>query len=322
VLEFQNLVLLLLLPLALLPWLPFFRPYTFKFSSTQVLKPAWTLKKLLVALPTLLESLALMLLILALARPQMVNRETIRESQGLDILLAIDTSGSMEVPDMGDAMAPMSRLEAAKLVMIRFVENRPDDRVGLLVFGREAFVSVPLTLDHTALRELISQLEPGMAGKDATAVGSAIAVGAQRMKELKAPSKVMILVTDGRSNAGVVGPVEAAQAAAVLGIRVYTIGVGSSGGRGLMRMFGAGGADVDEPTLKQVASLTGGKFYRATDAQALAAVYQEINALERSPARVKEFVERDELYLSVLLPGFVLYGCSFFLMHSFLRRLP
>lgn len=310
------------LPLCLLPWLAWWRPHTLTFSSLKVVTAPRTLRSFLTPLTPFLESLALVLMVIALARPQAVHRETSRESQGLDILLALDTSGSMEAPDMGMRSQAMSRLEAAKLVMAQFIEQRPEDRIGLVLFGQEAFVQVPLTLDHTALRDLLQQVQLGMAGKNATAVGSAIAVGAKRMKELEAPSRILILVTDGRSNAGTVSPADAAKAAAALGIRVYTIGVGSTGGRGALGLFGMGGADVDEPTLRRVAAETGGKYYRASDTAALMDVYKDIDTLEKSPAKVKEFVDREEEYLPYLLMALGSYISALVLSNTILRRLP
>ncbi len=317
------------LPLALVPLWAWRRPHRLRFSSVAAIRTggagplsAGSLRASLGVGVPLLEAAALCCMIVALARPQRVERETQRESSGIDILLAVDTSGSMEAPDMGARGQELNRLEAAKRVMAVFVEQRPDDRIGLLLFGQEAFVQVPLTLDHDALQELLAQTQIGMAGKNATAVGSAIAVAAKRMKELEAPSRILILVTDGRSNAGAVGPLEAAKAAKALGIRIYTIGVGAARGAGLMGLLGGGGADIDEPSMKQIAALTGGKYYRATDAKALIEVYKDINTLEKSTAKVREFVHRDELYREWLLWGLALYLLSLGLSHGPLRRLP
>ncbi|MFN7146050.1 MAG: vWA domain-containing protein, partial [Myxococcota bacterium] len=190
------------LPLALLPWVAFLRPHAMRFSALGSVKAPRSWRSLAAVVVPLLESVAIAGVVLALARPQEVRRETVRESQGIDILLAIDTSGSMKERDMRAGGRDLTRLQAAQVVMAQFVEGRPDDRIGLEVFGEEAFVQVPLTLDHEALTSFIAQLEIGMAGQGATAVGTAIAVGAKRMKELEAPSRVLILVTDGRSNAG------------------------------------------------------------------------------------------------------------------------
>lgn len=311
------------LPLALLPWAAFFRPYALRFGSLAAIRAGAGFRGLAAVLSPALESIAIALVVVALARPQQVERETVTESDGIDIMLAIDTSGSMGAPDMGARGSDLRRIDAAKIVMKRFVDGRPNDRVGLLVFGQEAFVQVPLTLDHESLGQFIGDLELGVAGKAATAVGSAVAVAAKHMKELKAPTKVVILVTDGRSNAGSLSPKQAAEAAAALGIKVYTIGVGSTGGGSLLsQMLGRGGADVDEPTLQAVAAVTGGRYYRATDAAALAQVYTEIDQLEKSTAQVREFVHREELYLGLLVPALLLYVLERLLGYGPLRRLP
>lgn len=310
------------LPLALLPWWAWWRPHVVRFSSTRAVRRALGFRSVLAGVVPALECIAMACVIVALARPQLVTRETVRETPGIDILLALDTSCSMSETDMGANGASLSRLEAAKRVMATFVERRNEDRVGLLLFGDEAFVQVPLTLDHDALRDFVGQVEIGMAGRNATAVGTAIAVGAKRMKELTAPSRVMVLVTDGRSNAGSVGPVLAAQAAAALGIKVYTIGVGGGQGSGMLALFRAPGADIDEPTLRAVATLTNAQFFRATDAGALDEVYAEIDRLEKSTGRSKEFVHRDEQYLRYLLPGLAAYLVALALGQGPLRRLP
>lgn len=320
--EWYHPLWFLALPLALLPLLAWWKPHSLRYSSLSSVRTRFTIRKGLSLLAPGLETIALICMVTALARPQIVHRETQRESQGIDILMAVDTSGSMEAPDMGSRTQPINRLEAAKLVMHNFVDQRPDDRLGLILFGQEAFVQVPLTLDHEALSSLLGDVEIGMAGKNATAVGTAIAIGTKSLKELTASSKVLILITDGKSNAGTITPIDAARAAAALGIRVYTIGVGSTGGRGLLGMLGGGGADVDEPTLRQVASITGGRYYRASDAQALSAVYAEINSLEKSTAKVKEFTDPEELYLRWLAPAVACYLMSVLLSTTWLRSLP
>jgi Ca-activated chloride channel family protein len=308
-------------PLALLPWLAWARPYALRFSAFSAVRAPRSVRSFAAISLPLLESLAILGVVLALARPQEVTRETVRESEGIDILLAIDTSGSMREPDMRAGSRELTRLQAAQLVMADFVAGRPDDRVGLEVFGEEAFVQVPLTLDHDALTSFIGQLEIGMAGQGRTAVGTAIAVGAKRMKELEAPSKVMILVTDGRSNAGSISPLQAAEAAAALGIRVYTIGVGSAPRAGLLGFMG-GGAEIDERTLRAVSSTTGAQYFRAADTQALAGVYKEIDRLERSTARTREYVERDERFLVPLVPAIAAWLLQLLLGATVLRRVP
>ncbi len=309
------------LPLALLPWIAWLRPHTLRFSALASVRAPRNWRSVAALLVPLLECVAIAGVVLALARPQEVRRETVRESQGIDILLAIDTSGSMRERDMRAGTRELSRLQAAQVVMAQFVEGRPDDRVGLEVFGEEAFVQVPLTLDHEALTAFVAELDIGMAGQGATAVGTAIAVGAKRMKELEAPSRVLILVTDGRSNAGTISPLQAAEAAAALGIRVYTIGVGAASRGGLFGMMG-GGADIDERSLRAIAATTGGRYYRAADTESLAQVYAEIDQLERSSARTKEFVHRDERYLLPLLPAVVAFLAQLALGATIFRRVP
>ncbi len=321
-LEWQSPAWFLAIVLAGLPWWAWLRPHALGFGALRLVRGRTTSRSAASWLAPLLESVAIVLVALALARPQEVTRETIRETPGLDILLAVDTSGSMDQGDMGRTGTSLSRLEASKLVMAKFVSERPDDRIGLLLFGEEAFVQVPLTLDHDALIDFIGQVSIGMAGENATAVGTAVAVAAKRMKELDAPSKIVVLITDGQSNAGAVTPLQAAQAAGALGIRVYTVGVGGGGGRGLLSLLGGGGNDVDEPSLRAVAAATGGKYYRAVDAAALAQVYAEIDALETSTGRTKEFVHRDERYARFLLPGVFVWLAGFLLGQTWLRRLP
>jgi Ca-activated chloride channel family protein len=321
-LEWASPAWLVALPLALLPWVAWYRPHRLPFTSTRGLRGGSSPRALLAIVVPLLESLALIGAVLALARPQDVTRETVRETPGIDILLALDTSCSMNETDMSAGGVALSRLDAAKQVMASFVGARRDDRVGLLLFGDEAFVQVPLTLDHDALNDFIGQVEIGMAGRNATAVGTAIAVGAKRMKDLAAPSRVMVLVTDGRSNAGAVTPLTAARAAAALGVKVYTIGVGGGRGGSVLGLFRANLSDIDEPTLRAVATTTGARFYRATDAAGLEEVYAEIDRLEQSPGRSREYVHRDERYLEALLPALACLAGALTLAHGVLRRIP
>lgn len=310
------------LPLALLPVWGWFQPWALRFSSTAAMRGGGSVRAWVSWVPVVLQVAALILVVTALARPQKVQRETERESEGVDIVLAMDTSGSMRAEDMVLGGSRLSRLEAGKRVMADFVDKRPNDRLALVVFGEQAFTQVPLTLDHVGLTDFIGQLEIGMAGASATAVGDAIAVSAKRLKELEAPSKVIILVTDGKSNHGQIAAIQAAEAAAALGIRIYTIGVGAEGGTGLLGMLGGGGAEIDERTLGKVADLTGGAYFRAADAKALAAVYAKIDLLEPSTAKVKEYVHRDELFLWPLLPALALLVGELLLTHTWLRRLP
>lgn len=277
-----------------------------------------TLRSRLAHLPRLLQMLGLALVVLAAARPRLTERTTVVESEGLDIMLAVDTSGSMRQEDFRVGARAVNRLEMAKAVMSDFVEGRPHDRIGVVAFGEEAFTHVPLTLDHDTLVRVLDQIRIGIAGEARTAVGSAIAIASKRLKELDAPSKIVILLTDGRNNAGRLGPEEAAELAARLGIKVYTIGIGSAGGRSLF-----GGSDgLDETTLARVAEATGARYFRAGDAQALQQVYATIDTLEPSPAEVDELVQHEELYARALAPGFGLLVLQMLLSATWLRRWP
>ncbi len=270
-------------------------------------------------LPPALQMLALTLLVVALARPRETRRDVLVESEGLDIILAVDTSGSMRAPDFSSAgVREVNRLQVAKGVMGEFIDGRPHDRIGVVVFGEEAFTHVPLTLDHTTLLDIMDQVEIGVAGAQGTAIGSAIAVSAKRLKDLEAPDRLMVLLTDGRNNAGKIGPLEAAQAAAALGIKIYTIGVGAQ----QRTLFGMLSDGLDERGLTRVAETTGGKYFRATHANSLQAIYDTIDELEPSPAEVVQLVEHRERFRDFLVPGVILLGLQLLLGGTVLRRGP
>ncbi|MCB9759610.1 MAG: VWA domain-containing protein [Alphaproteobacteria bacterium] len=276
-------------------------------------------------LPSALRLLGLAALIVALARPQLTHREVVVRSDGIDIMLALDTSGSMEALDFVIDGQQATRLDVAREVMAEFIQRRPYDRLGLVVFGEEAFTQVPLTLDEDSLLRFLSQVEIGMAGGNATAVGQALAVASARLAELDAPSKVVILLTDGRSNAGKLSPMQAAEVARSLGIKVYTIGVGSHEGpsRGIFGLLRGGGREqIDERTLTRMAELTGAQYFRATDTDSLREIYDTIDKLEKTTAEAKEYVHREELYRYALLPGLALLALQQLLVATVLRRLP
>jgi Ca-activated chloride channel family protein len=322
--DFGSPLVLLLLPVVLvLPWLR--RRPRLAFSSLGAVRDGASLRLLLSPLPTALLSLALACLTVALARPWHVDRQRVVEREGIDILLVLDTSGSMEARDYTLNGREASRLAAAKEVIARFVEGRPDDRIGLVVFGEEAFTQVPLTSDQRAMGLFLTQVDIGMAGQRATAVGDAIAVASKHLKDLDAPSKVVILLTDGRSNAGQIEPLTAAEAARSLGIKVYTIGIGGTGGggRGLLGLLGGGrGSDLDEQTLQAIAKTTEARYFRADDTQTLERVYATIDELEKTTAEVSEFVHREERYAGWLVAGLVLLLVQQLLAQTWLRRLP
>lgn len=305
------------------PWLG--RGPRLLFSALDAVRADLTWRVALAWSPKLLLSLGLALLAVGLARPQLVDRERVVESVGLDILLVVDTSGSMEQADYVLAGQRVDRLTAARDVMAKFVEARTDDRIGLVVFGEEAFTQVPLTLDHDALIRFLDLVVIGMAGERATAVGDALGIAVKRLKELDAPSKIVILLTDGRNNAGQVSPLQAAEAAKALGVRVYTIGVGGDGGGGgggLFGLFSAGRSDLDERTLLNIARTTGGQYYRASNMSALEEVYKTIDQLEKSKADVREYVHREERYRPLVSAALVLLLLGVVLGETAFRRLP
>jgi Ca-activated chloride channel family protein len=281
------------------------------------MRRGWTLRLLLAPVPTALGMAGQALVVLARARPQVSHREVVVESDGLDIVLSVDTSGSMKAEDFSRGLTPVNRLQVAKGVIASFIEGRPHDRIGLVVFGEEGFTQVPLTLDHATLLDMLDQVEIGMAGPQGTAIGTGLAVAARRLKELESKSRLVILLTDGRNNAGRVSPMEAAQAAAALGIKVYTIGVGAERGIGLFQ-----GDGLDEEGLTRIAEATGGRYFRATDSDSLRRIYETIDELEPSPAEVSEIVDEVELFRTFLVPGLAALGLQLLLSQTLLRRGP
>ncbi len=274
-----------------------------------------------------LRLVAVALLIVAMARPQVGRRLTQVSSQAVDIVLALDASGTMAALDL-DAERPLgerrNRLEVAADVVARFVEARPEDQIGLVVFGEEAFTLCPLTLDHEIVRTFLERVEIGMAG-DATAVGSALGVAAKRLRDSPARSKVVVLLTDGRSNAGVLSPRKAAEVASALGIKIYAVGVGS---RGLAPMVNREGrvveveVDIDEESLREVADLTGGLFFRAEDTAGLEEVYRRIDELEKTEVTSTSIMEYEDLYPRLLTPALLLLLLEGALVATRYRRLP
>jgi Ca-activated chloride channel family protein len=316
----QPLWLLLLLPVLLLP-------LQSRLTGRNALAVArvgregapFSLRVALAWVPGALRVVGLALVVLALARPQLTRRETVVESEGLDIVLALDTSGSMRAEDLTIGMLPVDRLGLAKSVIAKFVEARPHDRIGLVVFGEEAFTQSPLTLDHETLIDMLERVEIGVAGSEGTAIGTGLAVAAKRLKDLEAPGRLIILLTDGRNNAGRVSPLEAADAAAALDIKVYTVGVGAEQ-RSIFGMLAGDG--LDERLLTEMAERTEGRFFRATDAGSLQRIYETIDELEPSPAEVSQIVDQVELFRTFLVPGLVVLVTELLLSATWLRRGP
>lgn len=270
-----------------------------------------------------LRVIALSLLIMALARPQSTNRWERVVTEGIDIVMALDISGSMRAMDFKP-----DRLEAAKEVGIEFVNSRPDDRFGLVVFSGESFTQCPLTTDKAVVTNFMNELDFGMV-EDGTAIGMGLATAVNRLKESKAFSKVIILLTDGVNNMGEIGPVTAAELASAYGIRVYTIGVGSMGSAPfpVQDMFGRTvvqkmPVEIDEDVLQKIAVLTKGKYFRATDNNKLRDIYGEIDAMEKTQLDVKQFSKRKEEYFPLVLISLIVLGIEALLRYTLLRSIP
>ena len=270
-----------------------------------------------------LRLLAVAALVVAFARPRAgVTSENVL-TEGIDIVLVLDISSSMLAEDLEP-----NRIDAAKQVAADFVSGRLNDRIGLVVFAGQAFTQVPLTLDYGVVRELMDELEVGMV-EDGTAVGMGLATAIKRLNESAAESKVVVLLTDGRNNRGEIDPLTAAQMAQALGVRVYTIGAGSRGTARvpvddplLGRRYATVRVDVDEETLAEVASTTGGRYFRATDTESLASIYQEIDELETTEIEVQNFTRYTELFHFPLAAGLLLLLMEAALANTLLRKLP
>ena len=278
------------------------------FSSTSLVSSLARGKKTRpAALLSGMRLLVLALIILAAARPQQGNTTTEVQASGIDILLAVDVSGSMEAMDFTLNNQPVNRLEVVKKVVDEFISERPNDRIGLVAFGGRPYLVCPLTLDHDWLRKRLESLSIGMV-EDGTAIGSAIGSGTNRLRDQDSKSRILILLTDGMNNSGRIPPLVAAEAAETLNIKVYTIGAGTRGeapmpvtdpfGRKQIRMARV---DIDEKTLTAVAEKTGAQYFRATDTKSLTRIYDEINRMETTTRAIKKFENYRELFPYLVL---------------------
>ena len=342
--DFSNPELLWLL--ATLPLLAFLKGKAGKdasvvFSSAAIAKEVSRRKKSRAgALLMFLRLLAIALLIVALARPRLGKGYTERDESGIDIVLAVDVSGSMAALDLSKNRAQMmTRLDAVKKVIEDFIKKRPNDRIGMAVFGANTFVVSPITLNHDWLLQNIERVDIGIIDGSSTAIGSAIATSVNRLRGLKdAKSRVIILLTDGENNAGKISPIAAAEAAASFDTKIYTIAAGSSGripyaaadrnGRIIRNRFGnpeiAGYSisNLDESELKKIAEITGGQFYRATDYKNLQSIYDKIDSLEKTEVKIRNFTEYRELFAYPLTLALALLMLERLLANTRLRRLP
>ena len=278
----------------------------------------------LVHVPFMLRVLTLSMIIIVLARPQTVDSWDEKDVEGIDIMLATDVSTSMLAMDLQP-----NRLEASKDVAKVFIAGRENDNIGLTIFAGESFTQCPLTTDHNALTNMLSAVDCDIAAKgiidDGTAIGMGIANSVLRLKDSQAKSKVIILLTDGVNNRGEIAPESAAEMAKEFGIRIYTIGVGTDKKEApYPTPYGVQNVpvEIDEATLQNIASVTGGKYFRATDKQSLSAIYSEIDALERTKLNVQEYKEHEELYQLFALAAVLFMLLEIVLRYTIIRRIP
>lgn len=320
----------LLLLLLLVPALGMWYWYRLKSKESDIRYPTllpfaaikMTNRERLRHVPFLLRMIALALIVVALARPQSTSKGENVYSEGIDIVLALDISGSMLAEDFQP-----NRIEAAKNVAQDFIGGRTNDRIGLVIFAGESFTQCPLTVDYTVLKSLIKPLKSGMI-EDGTAIGLGLANAVNRLKESKAKSKVIILLTDGVNNRGEIDPITAAQIAQSYGIRVYTVGVGTIGEAPypVQTPFGTRyqmvAVEIDERTMREIARMTQGKYYRATDNRKLRSIYQEIDQLEKTRIEVRSYRRYKELFYSFVFVSVLLLIIDIGLSNTYLRKIP
>ena len=331
--EFANQEYLLLL-LLIIPYLVWYLMYrkksepTMKMSDTSVFRLApvsWRVR--LTPLPMILRILAFSFLVIAMARPQTQNAWQNKDIEGIDIMLAIDVSTSMLAEDLKP-----NRMEAAKQVAAEFINGRPNDNIGLTVFAGEAFTQCPMTTDHVSLLNLLHNVRTDLALRglieDGTAIGMGLANAVGRLKDSKAKSKVVILLTDGSNNRGDISPMTAAEIAKSLGVRVYTVGVGTNkiapypmpvaGGVQYVNMP----VEIDSKTLSDIAAATQADYYRATNTNELHKIYQEIDKLEKTKLTVRKFSKKYDMYQGFAACAFALLFLELLLSMALLRRIP
>ncbi|MDN3514269.1 MAG: VWA domain-containing protein [Candidatus Brocadia sp.] len=325
---------LLLLLIVVIPPLIYF--YFRRRSTGQVVFPSLgTVKKLKPSffqryryIVIVLRTMAIVLLVIALARPQYGNKQTKVTTEGIDIVLAVDVSGSMLAEDFEIGGRRCNRLYVIKQVAKDFIKKRTNDRIGLVVFAGRAYTQCPMTVDYGMLLQLLEKAEIGMV-EDGTAIGSGIGSSVDRLKNTKAKSKVIILLTDGRNNAGEIDPLTAAEIARTFGIKIYTIGAGTKGlapfpavdlfGNRVMKQVKI---DIDDDALGEIAKITDGRYYRATDTESLREIYTQIDKLEKTESESTQYTEYNELFPYFLLPAFGLLLFELGLTKTRFRKIP
>ena len=329
-------LLLLLLLLPVLAWLKgrHGRQPAFLYSSVQLVKGIIGITKSRAGGILLkLRWLTLALFIVALAQPRFVLSETHVNAKGVDIVVALDMSGSMNAEDDGFILngEQTTRFLLAQDVLKKFITKRPNDRLGLVAFATAAYVVVPPTLDHDFLLANLDRLEIGSIDPNSTAIGSALVTALNRLSDLKSKSRIVILMTDGENNAGKVPPLTAAEAAKALGVKVYTIGVGTRGQARIavgrdpftgQKVYQRQPVDVDEDTLQKIADMTNAKYYRADSSETLNKIYDDIDRLEKTDAEVKKYTEFQEMFPWVITSGLCSLLLEVLLANTVWRKLP
>jgi Ca-activated chloride channel homolog len=302
------------------------RPASLVYSGIEPLRrippgPAVRLRHL----PAVLRVTGLALLVVAFARPQTGRHEVENLTEGIDIVVALDDSGSMRAEDF----KPNNRLDVAKAVVAKFVAGRRNDVIGLVVFAANAYTRCPLTLDYGVLLDLLRQVDIAPREEDGTAIGMGLATAVARLKDAKGKSKVIVLLTDGANNRGQIDPMSGARLAQAFGIKVHTIGVGTEGevpypiddpimGKRYITVK----AEIDEKSLQEIASVTGGQYFRATDTRSLQMIFATIDKMEKSEIRTRGYTRHTERFADFLYPGALLILCEFVLGGTILRRIP
>lgn len=322
----ELLLLLVVIPVVGFYYFKRYRKYypTLRMPTLDPIRgiPSWR-GRLRSALP-IFRALCFASLVIALARPQLNLKEEEIKANGIDIMLVIDLSSSMLAQDFNP-----DRLEVSKRVAADFVEKRPYDRIGLVVFAGEAFTQCPLTTDHRIIKDFLAGLECGIL-EDGTAIGMGLATAVNRMKDSKAKSKIAILLTDGVNNAGYIKPITAAEIAQEFGVKVYTIGIGTTGdaltpvsrrsdGR---YIFGLARVEIDEQLMRQIAQMTGGQYYRATTAEALEEIYNQIDKLEKTEIEVTSLKRESEEFYYFALAALIFLLLEVILRYTILRTIP
>lgn len=300
------------------------RSASMRYSDVSLVKTGkTTLRQKFRPLLFWLRFLALALLFIAMARPQSGTEQRDVDAEGIDIILALDISGSMKAEDF----KPLNRLNVAKEEIGKFIVRRTNDRIGLVVFALHSFTQCPLTLDYGILKSFLEQIDFGMV-EDGTAIGMALANSVNRLRESEAKSKLIILLTDGVNNSGEIDPLTAANVAKTMGIKIYTIGAGKPGNAmyPVQTVFGTRYQylpnEIDEDLLTEVAEKTGGRYYRARSEAELEQIYSEIDQLEKTKIHVHEYTQYEELFFEFVIFGFLILMLEMFLSQTYFRKIP